>query len=58
MLGDLKNLIIELESLGVDDNEIIAIIDDAKILDEININLKKIETQIFKLIGKNFDNNY
>ena len=24
----------------------------------ININLKRIETQIFKLIGKNFDNNY
>ena len=58
VLGDLKNFIIELESLGVDDSEIIKIIDEAKILDEININLKRIETQIFKLIGKNFDNNY
>ena len=53
-----KNFIIELESLGVDDSEIIKILDEAKILDEININLKRIETQIFKLIGKNFDNNY
>ena len=58
MLGDLKNFIIEIESLGVDDSEIIKIIDEAKILDEKNINLKRIETQIFKLIGKNFDNNY
>ena len=58
VLGDLKNFVIELESLGVDDSEIIKILDEAKILDEININLKKIETQIFKLIGKNFDNNY
>ena len=58
VLGDLKNFIIELESLGIDDSEIIKIIDEAKILDEININLKRIETQIFKLIGKNFDNNY
>ena len=58
VLGDLKNFIIEIESLGVDDSEIIKIIDEAKILDEIYINLKKIETQIFKLIGKNFDNNY
>ena len=58
VLGDLKNFIIELESLGVDDSEIIKILDEAKILDEININLKRIETQIFKLIGKNFDNNY
>ena len=58
VLGDLKNFIIELESLGVDDSEIIKILDAAKILDEININLKRIETQIFKLIGKNFDNNY
>ncbi len=58
VLGDLKNFIIELESLGVDDGEIIKIIDEAKILDEIRINLKRIETQIFKLIGKNFDNNY
>ena len=58
VLGDLKNFIIELESLGVDDSEIIKILDEAKILNEININLKRIETQIFKLIGKNFDNNY
>ena len=58
VLGDLKNFIIELESLGVDDGEIIKILDEAKKLDEININLKRIETQIFKLIGKNFDNNY
>ena len=58
VLGDLKNFIIELESLGVDDSEISKILDEAKILDEININLKRIETQIFKLIGKNFDNNY
>ncbi len=58
LLGDLKNFIIEIESLGVDDSEIIKIIDEAKILNEIHINLRKIETQIFKLIGKNFDNNY
>jgi hypothetical protein len=58
VLGDLKNFIIELESLGVDDSEISKILDEAKMLDEININLKRIETQIFKLIGKNFDNNY
>ena len=58
VLGDLKNFIIALESLGVDDSEISKILDEAKILDEININLKRIETQIFKLIGKNFDNNY
>ena len=58
VLGDLENFITELESLGVDDSEIIKIIDEAKILDEININLKRIETQIFKLIGNNFDNNY
>lgn len=58
VLGDIKNFIIELESLGVDDSEIIKILDEAKILNEININLKRIETQIFKLIGKNFDNNY
>jgi len=58
VLGDLKNFIIELESLGVDDGEIIKILNEAKKLDEININLKRIETQIFKLIGKNFDNNY
>ena len=58
VLGDLKNFIVELESLGVDDSEIMKILDEAKILDEININLKRIETQIFKLIGKNFDNNY
>ena len=58
ILGDLKNFIIEVESLGVDDSDIVRILDEAKILDEININLKKIETQIFKLIGKNFDNNY
>lgn len=58
VLGDLKNFIIELESLGVDDSEISKILEEAKMLDEINFNLKKIETQIFKLIGKNFDNNY
>ena len=58
VLGDIKNFIIELESLGVDDSEISKILEEAKILDEINFNLKRIETQIFKLIGKNFDNNY
>jgi hypothetical protein len=58
VIGDLKNFIIELESLGLEDDEIIKILEQAKLLVEINTNLKKIETQIFKLIGKNFDNNY
>ena len=58
VVGDLKNFIIELESLDLDDGEIEAMLDEAKLLDEININFKKIETQIFKLIGKNFDNNF
>ena len=58
VIGDLKNFIIELESLGLEDEEVIKILEEAKLLVEININLKKIETQIFKLIGKNFDNNY
>lgn len=58
VVGDLKNFIIELESLGLDDSEIFTMLEEAKLLYEININLKKIETQIFKLIGKNFDNNY
>ena len=57
-IGDLKTFIIELESLGLGDGEVIQILEEAKLLVEININLKKIETQIFKLIGKNFDNNY
>ena len=58
VIGDLKNFIIELESLGLEDEEVIKILEEAKLLVEINTNLKKIETQIFKLIGKNFDNNY
>lgn len=58
VIGDLKNFIIELESLGLEDGEVIKILEEAKLLVEINTNLKKIETQIFKLIGKNFDNNY
>ena len=58
VIGDLKNFIIELESLGLEDSEVIKILAEAKLLVEINTNLKKIETQIFKLIGKNFDNNY
>ena len=58
VIGDLKNFIIELESLGLEDAEVIKILEEAKLLVEINTNLKKIETQIFKLIGKNFDNNY
>ena len=58
VIGDLKNFIIELESLGLEDSEVIKILEEAKLLVEINTNLKKIETQIFKLIGKNFDNNY
>ena len=58
VIGDLKTFIIELESLGLEDSEVIKILEEAKLLVEINTNLKKIETQIFKLIGKNFDNNY
>ena len=58
VIGDLKNFIIELESLGLEDGEVTKILEEAKLLVEINTNLKKIETQIFKLIGKNFDNNY
>ena len=58
VIGDIKNFIIELESLGLEDGEVIKILEEAKLLVEINTNLKKIETQIFKLIGKNFDNNY
>lgn len=58
VIGDLKNFIIELELLGLEDGEVIKILEEAKLLVEINTNLKKIETQIFKLIGKNFDNNY
>ena len=58
VIGDLKNFIIQLESLGLEDGEVIKILEEAKLLVEINTNLKKIETQIFKLIGKNFDNNY
>ena len=58
VIGDIKNFIIELESLGLEDGEVTKILEEAKLLVEINTNLKKIETQIFKLIGKNFDNNY
>ena len=58
VMGDLKNFINEIESLGLEDVEIIAILEEAKLLEEINTNLTKIEAQIFKLIGKNFDNNY
>ena len=53
--GNLKKFISKIEEIGLDDEDVDSILEDSKFLNEIEENLKRLETIILIEIGSNFD---